>query len=160
VDVASSVASVDITLPTGFRFFRIAFANVRGSVGDAALVLRTSSNGGTSYGATAGDYKRLTTITQTSVSSFQDQTSTFFYVSGNVSSVQTTIGASGTVTFTPGLSNNLSSIIASAISWYDAGGAYVGYDSKGFSPTGANALRFLMSNGNIVAGKFTLEGIA
>lgn len=160
---ASFSATVDFTgLTSTYRNYVVIVSNATPQTNNAALVLRTSTNNGSSYDAGASDYYSTGT-------NFGN--STWNYVA--VLDDRAYINASGMVNNTTqgGTSFTLTLVNPSGATrtqWYatgvENGTSEVGAFTRGgyrVATTGAvNAIRFLYGSGNIASGTFKLYGIS
>jgi hypothetical protein len=158
--VASASASVDIVLPEGYIDFEIIGENIVPSANAASLYLRTSTDGGSTFTATASSYAyryigatAATEVTSTAQNTFIDLQH---------------VGTSNNAAH-GGMGINLRTVNARknqkfGISWnYSVSGASnTNVHGNGTAMRNAvgiiNALRFLMSSGNIASGTFYLIG--
>jgi hypothetical protein len=158
-DVTSAVASVDFTLPVGLGAFMLLFERVQGVTADAGLRLRLSSNGGATFYSGSSDYSYIV--------GFRTGAS-YSVVSGNaaeaplaraISKPSAFIGASGQALITKGSATARPYI--QGRSSYVFGGVQEAYDTDAYLAPNVevNALRLLMTTGNIESGKFRLYGV-
>lgn len=161
---ASNVAQLDFTLPSGMTAFRVDCENVRPITDNSVFYLRTSTDGGSTFAAGATDYSRTweaTTPATTNVASVNNA-GTGATLIDDLDNTTTPHAASGEVFITPGDGSRYPMIRALMGYYGDATTSWRMQRSIAVrvSTTAVNAIRFLMSGGNIANGNFTLHGRA
>lgn len=162
--VAAAVAQVDFTLPAGFAAYEIRWWAVRAATDGASLLLRTSTDGGSTFAGAASDYNVTTESTRpatNNVSSVNSATSTAFSLTAALEAVNAVVSSQGTGQFWPGDGTRHPNIVGQSMMVEDVLNTpglhrFTGLRSSG---TLVNAIRFLMSSGNITAGTFSLYGV-
>lgn len=161
--VASASAAVDFTLPAGFSAYRLEWSAVRPATDGSALWIRTSTDGGSSFAAGAADYSGTLEVSAPGSSSVFCSTGTAsaFGVSLGLDTANGAASCQGTATIWIGDGTREPHCRSNSTGLDNASGApgnhrYAGYRS---GATPINAIRALMSAGNITAGRFTLFGI-
>jgi hypothetical protein len=168
---SNSATLIDTTSITSvFDEYMIVFRDVVPATTKAGLLMRVSTNGGSSYAATSYN-STIFGITDTNLTVFRGETSTVgFQLSGadvSFDGVGNSAGAglSGVLYLhSPSSANNKKvtgnsvwagdlSTEASAVNAADFGGFYTG------SASAINALQFLMTTGNITAGTVQIYGV-
>lgn len=160
--VASSSATVDFTgLTSQYAAYLVALDQILPAAGTPRLWLRFSTNNGSTYDAGATDYAHAVWSVNTSAGS------------GATSSTGTTkievsfdLSTSTTVCGSVLLTNPLGTISGTQCNFRvgqyaisGAGGNHYGGGSRNAVQT-TNAIRFLLSSGDIGSGTFTLYGLA
>lgn len=164
---ASSVATVDFTsgIDGTYDEYEIHFQNVIPATAGANLLMRTSSNAGSSFDATGGDYRWSTAeFRNGAVNSSGATGDDSIRVSPvAVKSAASEGGVSGVVRlFAPaGTASNKAIRYSTAIYNPDISSAVLAAESAGMrnSTSVVNAIRFLFSSGNIASGLFKLYGV-
>lgn len=159
---ASNVANIDFTsISVGtYRTYLLIYRDVVPATDDASLVLRTSTDNGSSF-ATTG-YRagiQYLNFDGTSASPADASNSTFLYLTTQLDNATSTSTGNGSVYIyindaaLPHIAGNFSSDHNTASS------NYAGTVWGTASASDANAFRVLMSSGNITQGRFLLFGI-
>ena len=164
---ASSVATVDFTsaIDSTYDEYEIHLQNVIPATVNTQLLLRTSSNAGSSFDATGGDYRwstaefRNAAVNSSGAISDDSIRISPFAVNSSVSEG----GVSGVVRiFAPsGTASNKAIRYSTAIYSSNSSSAVSASESAGMrmSTSAVNAIRFLFSSGNIASGLFKLYGV-
>ncbi len=156
---ASSSAQVDFTLPAGFTALRVEILGMRPATDGAQPLMRTSTDGGATFDAGAADYTSLG-------------------ISAGNGTVNSGAPANGTsAILSPAIDTGVASeSVLLTLDFYPGDGtlvprgqSYMSYAANSFAgmdfhvrsfrrntATLVNAIRFLMSSGNISVGSFTL----
>lgn len=157
---ASSDAAIDIDLTGGYNAYMVRFSNVRVANDDVDMYIRTSTDGGTSFDAGAGNYE-YNYYWLTPTDSNSSSTSETFII------------------LAPQLGNAAGEYLDGYLMIYPANGSrntrvqgHLIYDQKDsitagtwsigmrLDTTAVDAVRFLMQSGNITSGDFHLYGVA
>lgn len=167
--VTAPVAAVDFTSGIDGTFDEYVFTwqNVVGSVNNEALYARTSANGGTSFDNAAGAYA-WAMLYNLAVGSVLAQganggsTATGILLTGpnGISNVVANGGCSGSLRLVNPAGTVCNKQMRYSALQADAGGQFeqVFGSAERIAIAAVNASRFVMGSGNIVAGKFKLEG--
>ena len=150
--VSTSVGTVDIAIPTsGYSFYRMIVTNLT-TASDAGILVRTSSDGGSTFASTSGDYNN------------ENNAGAHMYLANANSQYGDADARKGsnienTFINTAGFYFKF----ATEISYYrssDASAQYYSGPVSGVrnSATQVNALRYFVSPGNITGGTFKLYG--
>lgn len=161
---ASSSTNIDFDLPAGYRRYWIEYDNVVPATDGAELNLRMSTDGGSSFASGASDYSwsavRASASAAAGDGDASDSEITLTHAAGGTGIENTASdgGASGDVKIiNPASTSNYKHVYGTCSMWRTDGdmspivtaGAYK-------SATAVDAVRFLMSSGNIASGTFTL----
>lgn len=157
---ASSDAAIDIDLTGGYNAYVVRFDTVAPASDIVNLLMRTSTDGGTTFDGGAGDYA-------------------WFYAWGVPSFSHSDSTAATAMTLAAQLGNSTNENLCGQITIYPANGSrwtlvhglttYVSRDplmmgtwnaAAREDSTTVDAVRFLMSSGNIASGNFHLYGVA
>lgn len=161
--VASNSAQIDIALPAGFTRFRLEFDAVRPVTDGAFLRLRTSTDGGATFAAAASDYSQAQEFTQTGTSNVGSTASTpdAIALSTGADTTNTAVSINGTVDFFIGDGTRQPSFIGQASCLDNGSGLLLMHRVHGLrsAVTAINAIRLLMSSGNISIGTFRLIAV-
>jgi hypothetical protein len=161
--VANNSAQIDIPLPAGFTKFRLEFDAVRPVNDAASLILRTSTDGGASFAAGGSDYNQTLEATRPASSNVFSAAaaSSSIALSSGSDAANTAVSVNGSVEFFigdgtrqpwfDGRSSGLEDGVA-AITMHRVAGV------RG-ALTAINAIRLLMTAGNISIGTFRLYGV-
>lgn len=161
---ASGSAQIDIALPTGFTEFELRFVDVRPATDNGSLQLRTSTDGGGTFAATAGDYSFTNEFSRPAVNDTQSATAT------SPASISLAVGSdagnpsvtvSGVARIWIGDGTRLPMVRVESGALEDAVSALTMQRVVGVrnNATAINAIRVFMSSGNISRGTFKLYGV-
>lgn len=162
--VASSSATIDFVLTgnnAGFAAYKVVLAHVAPATDNVELWLRTSSDGGSTYDASAGNYRHSTTVTaegggNTSLSSSSDTEMVVNNVLGNATDE---LSSGEVILFNPSAAKRC------VVTWHMLGTDTAGFSRQAcgggirLSAADVDAIRFLFSSGNIASGTFYLYGL-
>ena len=167
---ASNVASVDfvngsggVVLDSTYKAYVVSFENIVPATDGADLVMRTSTNAGSSYASSSDDYEyQLVEGLNGSIASRGNSTTaTYILLFIDASSTATNGGVSGSVRIdNPSAANKITvGVDCHGVNSSPLPAAYIG---TGYRNTAADvdAIRFLFDTGNITSGVFTLYGLA
>lgn len=157
-----SVATIDLTLPAGFKYFRLFIREIIPATNATDLYLRVSQNSGSTYPSTGYDYgANLVNAATGSASFYSGATIT----TAAILLAQSLPNSNGynfaEVTIFPGNASRLPRVNYAA-GWITSGSATIsqnGSGQYGGSVGAATNLRLLMSSGNIALA-YDLYGIA
>jgi hypothetical protein len=156
---ASAVAQVDFLLPAGFSFYRVEIAAMRPATDGAQPLMRTSTDGGTTFDAGASDYTSLgISGNNGTVSSAAAAGATSAILAPAIDTSAATESVIATIDFHPGdgtISPRGLSTMGFPANAFTAMELHTRHFRRN-STTVVNAIRFLMSTGNITGGDFTL----
>lgn len=158
---ASSSATVDLTGMTGYTNYYILFYGLVPATNNTNLVMRVSTNNGSSYAAGASDYAaQVHIVTGTTNAAAAATSASFYTVTEAVSNTSGSDGAGRVAIFGPA-GGFQTSFISEATHLENGDTQYRGFRASGRykSSTTVNAIRFLMSSGNITTGVFKLYGV-
>jgi len=159
----SNAATLDIVLTsyTAYRGIVIMLSSLVAVTDNTTLLMRFSTNGGSSYDAGASDYgwayNRTGNGTNTPGGS---ETATSINVAGNVGNAQSTDGVNMTITLQDPFNTALhtkASFIGATSDINSTFGAYYGGGQRNTAQD-TDAVRFLMSSGNISSGSYAVYG--
>lgn len=163
--IASNSAQIDFTqfINSTYDTYVVEFFDVQPATTSTQLFLRTSSNAGVSFDAGASDYNFSFARTLSATSG------TFTNQSAGATAIQITNdhsnsasrGSSGRIEFSnPVGTAKQKQFIFDCVNPYNGGedGRNVGIGTR-LSTSAINALRFIMSSGNITSGTFRLYGV-
>lgn len=164
---ASSSATVDFTgLSSSYSLYAIVFDEVVNATEAVTMYIRTSTNNGSSYDSGASDYLYCYHgLSNTTYASGGSTGSTFIQMGHNAAGYaldNPTARAAGIIYIARPSSAATCSIYGTLMHRYDTSGAGVArWDFAGVRNTAADvdAVRILMSSGNITSGNFKLFGI-
>lgn len=154
---ASSSAQIDFVLPSGFNDFRIEIAGMRPATDNVQPLMRTSTDGGSTFDAGATDYTGFGIVVTTGVGGAPANASSGI-LAGAIDTGAATEHSLATIDFYPG-NGTLRPLANVVFSFPSNGTTAMEQQIRSFrrnSATTANAIRFLMSSGNIAEGRFTL----
>lgn len=162
---ASTSSSIDFTgLSSTYIHYVVVLSNVVIATDTAGLYIRTSTNNGSSYDASAGNYAYSVAAIYPGAAAWSIASSTSatqIALTGAVSNSSSNGGMNGMVwIYHPSTATRCN--ISGDITYYgSATSTDVRALSEGARLTGADvdAIRFLMSSGNITSGTFTLYGL-
>ena len=157
---ASTTAVVDFTLPSGYNSFELKCINVVPSTDSVGMWLRVSTDGGATFAAGASDYSFQRYLQNSTTPFYLVQTDSKLFLQG--SSISNMVGRYHNSTFkiyNPSNTNSYKNISGESFTYRDdtiytisiMNGVYL-------SNTAVNAIRILMSSGNIASGTFELWG--
>lgn len=166
---ASASATLDFTEFNNavYRRYEFELENVLPATDDVSLFLRTSTNGGTSYSNTAGDYywsltgMNGTAATSSAVASAGGIVLTSNTAGERMGNAAGEYGASGIVRIFNAGNASSATDVQSHVSYYNTATAYSQYVGAGVRAAAADvdAVRFLMTIGNIASGTIRMYGI-
>ena len=167
--IASNSTTIDFNnLNSTYDHYIVVMSDVQPATDDAFFRLRTSSNNGSSYDAGAGNYRYSGTgnstggvLTQYSSASDTHIALTWPTATAGLSNVSTE-AFSGTVTiYKPSGSTNFTQVNFSNAYTPSAASQFISTVGGGCRTAAADvdAIRFLMSSGNIASGTFKLYGV-
>jgi hypothetical protein len=154
---ASTVAQVDFALPAGFSMYRIEISGMRPATDNVQPLMRTSTDGGSSFDAGAADYTSLGIVVSTGVGGAPANASSGI-LAGTIDTGVATESSLAAIDFYPG-NGTLRPLANVVIAFPSNGTGVMEQQIRSFrrnSATVVNAIRFLMSSGNISEGQFTL----
>lgn len=159
---ASNSASISFTgLSSIYDKYELQFINVKPQTDTANLVLRTSTNGGSSYDSGASDYAYAVSDFSTAGSSVGPYSAgaTGILLANSVGNDANENGVSGNLSiFTPS-DAIYTSVYFSTVFRASNGVLYVGNGSgQRMAAADVDAIQLLFSSGNITSGKFKLYG--
>jgi hypothetical protein len=161
--VASASAQIDIALPTGFTRFRLEFDSVRPVTDAAALIMRTSIDNGATFASAASDYNQTLDTSRPGSSSVTSATalSAHITLSAQMDTANTGVSINGTVDFFIGDGTRQPWFNVQSSTLEDSVAALTRLGVVGLraSATPINAIRLLMTSGNISIGTFRLYGV-
>lgn len=158
---ASTTATIDFTLSSSYKSFEIRCISVVPSTDNVGMWIRISTDGGSTFLSGASDYAY-----QRSILSGTTYTGTLTATDSKIAVVDSGIGTgtgrycNTTISvFEPSISSMYKNIAAKQYI-YRSDGAYNIREINGvyLSNTAVNAIRILMSSGNIASGTFELWG--
>lgn len=157
--IASSDAAIDFVLPAGYDEYEIEMFGVVVDTASRYVVLRTSTDGGSSFDAGSTDYKDIVQqATAAGVAGATDNTSFLYLTYGFVEEDTPTIPIQGTITIRNPSAAVRCVITADVTYWVSA---LENLKMQGFRDAAANvdAVRITLNNtGNIASGTFILRG--
>lgn len=163
---ASSSASVDFVLPNypgaANSSYRIEFRQVRPSTDGAYLLLRTDDAGGASFDAGGTDYVSSDVYPDTAATATGTSTAgSGIQLSTDLDSTVAANNCTGELLFNPGASGARYPTVVGTSAASGNGATYAGHQILLFSGIrdsayDANAIRLIMSTGNISLGTFSL----
>lgn len=168
ISIASPQATANLTAfdNTKYDFYEIVCQNLIPVTDDVQLMLRTSSNGGSSYDSTAGDYRWGSIFRSSGGANTNDNNNSDTAIRLCVTSAGNAVGSaagesgwSGTIRiYGPGIAQK--TIISADSTYQDAGGnLYAGsIGGARYANAAVTAARLLFSSGNIESGKITMYG--
>lgn len=158
---ASASATIDFTgIDSTFDEYVVEVLNAIPSTDTAALIIRTSTDGGSSYDAGASDYNRTTTYVGASTLTVAKAAASAVILTGNVGGAANEYGVSGAVHVVRPSESTYCNVWGVG-QYTDDSGDSVPFHSVGYRAAAANvdAIRFLFGSGNITSGIFKLYGI-
>jgi hypothetical protein len=161
--VASASANIDFVLPGGFSRFRLEFDETRPANDGAIITLRTSSDGGATFAATASDYAYVTEATTPPTVSSSDVPTgaTSIPLTSQIDTGLAGNSAMGEIRLWAGDGTRRANLMASSGHYHNnltARSMHRVFGERA-SATQINAVRLLMDSGNITAGTFTLYAV-
>lgn len=161
---ASASAQIDIALPAGFTEFVLDFGAVRPATDAAFLMLRTSTDGGSTFAAAAGNYNTTVEATRpasSNVLSVSDANATAIQLSAGADIANTAVSINGSARFFIGDGTRQPWFRVEGSALEDSVAAITMFRGVGVrsASTAINAIRLLMSTGNIQIGAFRLNGV-
>lgn len=158
----SGVATVDITLPAGYKYFKLFVREVIPASGGSDLYLRISQNSGGSYATTGYDYGQNFTNATSGTTGFYSGSSitTTAYLLMQIPQASNGFNFSEITVF-PGNASRVPKILSNT-NWITTGSALLSATGGGQSGSAVGAatnLRLLMSSGNISLA-YELYGVA
>jgi hypothetical protein len=161
---ASASATLDFVLPAGFSEFEVRWINLRPATDGAILALRTSTDSGATFAATASDYEytsEVTTPGTSAVSSALGASATAILLTSQIDTGLAGNSCQGQATLFVGDGTRRPNVLSSAGHYHNGLAARVMHRTVGERANGTaiNAIRFLMDSGNITAGVFTLYAV-
>lgn len=165
---ASTSASISFTgLTSTYRAYKVILENIVPATAATVLYLRTSSNGGTSYDSTAGDYGYYTYainfggvgISSSATSSTKIDITT--NTSGSGVGTGSSLGISGEIMLISHSNTTSNKMIfwRAGYTYSIPSGTHIRGVASRYSTSAIDAIQFLMSSGNITSGTFTLYGL-
>ena len=161
---ASNDATIEFTtgINSTYASYEIRFTDVVGATNGAAIYMRTSSDGGSSFDSSSGNYEysgwRSTGVTLEGIGTSSSNTTVI--TSGNSNNAG--FHASGVITlYNPSNSSVYTGFTAQSVFW-DSGTSTirsVGIAGARQDAADVDAIQFLMATGNITSGTFKLYGI-
>jgi hypothetical protein len=162
---ASNSPNIDFTsvITSTYDEYEITFQNLVPQTDDTYLMLRTSSNNGTSYDATVGDYSyanRTNSSGSTVVNVAALLNASEIYVARRIGN-STGENANGEITIKNPLNTTVYKLIKCTTDCIQYTGDYASFSGGGTrkSTSAVNAIRLLMNSGNIASGTFRMYGI-
>jgi hypothetical protein len=157
---ASASASITFTLPTGYSTFLVTWGNVQPATDNVEFRFQTSSNGGSSYDAGASDYRYANAFT-TDASTGGNQGSTgatHIRLHNGLGNAANEFCSGHVFIYRPTDAQHCR--VAGLSNGSDTATALVGRTIFGLRASAADvdAVRFIMSSGNIASGTFKLWG--
>ena len=153
--VTTAVAAVDFTLSGGYENYMVVFNGVKPATDGARLISRLSTDGGSSFKSTSGDYSAKRP--DESLNSTGEDYAEVRLGSGAIGSASNE--SSSGVVYVQNVSGfTMISGVTTGIS--NSGAFSRGVVGGVMNYTGANALRMTFSSGNIDEGQITLYGIS
>ncbi len=161
--VASASAQIDFVLPSGFSQFELDFFDVVPATDGAALGLRTSTDSGASFAAGGTDYNStaFSTLPATNSMTSSNTTTSSIILGPVIDTANTAISMSGRARIYVGNGTRWANVVAQGSS-LDNGTALLSMWQSGghrANATQINAIRLLLSTGNITAGTFSLYAV-
>ena len=161
---AANSATVNLTTLTGYTHYQIRCNNINPAAANGALYMRFSTDGGSNYDASAGNYRhqRLEMGSTTLTGARDGTTTTAFpwevFTLLNSSATQTAAGIIDI--YEPDEGTSYTMITSKFVMWDGANlSCSCSIEGGYMSATAVNAVRFLMSSGNLTTGTFKLYGI-
>lgn len=158
---ASSSATVDFTLPTGYAAFIVIFDHVAPATDAVSFYFRTSTDGGSTYDAGGSDYGWcLWSFTDAAGSGAAAGTGDNNITLGTSLGNSTNEYASGRLTiYRPSAAQH--AYVDWQMSYMFSTGVFLGVTGSGrrIAAADVDAIRFLMSSGNVASGEFRLYGL-
>lgn len=162
---ASSSATLDFTtgITSAFDEYEIHFINVIPASNAVSMGLQCSTDGGANYDATNGRYPSPGSFWYAAAGqTFSNASTTYFTIVINLSN-DAAHGLSGVYRITNPLSTTYKKLIVGTHVNYDSGlSAVIGWNRMGEynQAVAVNAIRFLMSSGNIASGTIRIYGVS
>jgi hypothetical protein len=158
---ASSSAQIDFVLPDGFTKYRVEWEGVRPATDGSYLALRTSSNGGSSFDTGGTDY--ATTLLQSDTTGGDaytaNSTGDLVPLSFGLDNGNAGVSCEGEVSLWAGDGSLQATMRTNSTGVDNASGLLQTFQASSVRRTNlADAVRLLMSSGNISTGRFTLLG--
>ncbi len=160
----SSAATVDFTtgIDSTYDEYEIHLINVVPATDGAALWLRVSTDGGSTFDAGASDYGTVTmNATTSAVSAGGTVTTSISMIGAVISNTASAGGVSGVIKIFAPADSVHTHALYSVMAADDASGSLqvrTGAGSR-LTTTAVNAVRILFSTGNVAAGKLKLYGV-
>lgn len=162
---AAASATIDFVLTSylsTYRAFKVVMTGVAPATDDVQFVMRTSTNAGSSYDSGASDYKWGSHALSDAgtATPLGDTADTSIRIAASVDNSATS-SLSGEVWLYKPASTTLHTNVKSDVVFVANGGDLIRQSCMGQRATAADvdAIRFLMSSGNIASGTFALFGI-
>jgi hypothetical protein len=162
--VANASATIDFVLPSGFSQFELDFFDVVPATDAAIMSLRTSADSGATFADGASDYNSTSLTTRTGTNSVRSDnvTSTAIVLGPTLDRVNTAISSTGRARIYVGNGSRWPNAVASGSCLDDGNSALLSMWQSGghrANVTQINAIRLLMSTGNIASGTFSLYAV-
>lgn len=166
---ASATLDFESVITSTYDSYVFVISNIRPATDGSQLVMRTSTNNGSTYDSTAAnyisvyEYKILDGSAVVSSSNIGNLSSTYLNIAGGSSATigsAAAEGVSGTVTLlSPSGTTRTKTIMASGI-YQGITGTEYSFEVFGYrnATTDIDAVRFLMDSGNITSGSIRLYG--
>jgi hypothetical protein len=165
VQTASSSATIDFVLTShlnAYRAFKVVMYDVRPGTDTAALWLRTSTDGGSSYDAGASDYGHARAFVNDSGAPTDagSPASTSILLSTGLGNAATE-SLNGQLTLMNPSGTAYHKLVISEVVYINDAGVMISGRTAGrrASTADVDAIRLMMSSGNIATGTFALYGI-
>ncbi len=160
---ASASATIDFVLPSGFSQFELDWFDLVPASDGAALGLRTSTDSGASFAAGGTDYNStaFSTLPATNSMTSSNTTTSSIILGPVIDTANTAISMSGRARIYVGNGTRWANVVAQG-SNLDNGTALLSMWQSGghrANTTQINAIRLLLSAGNITNGTFSLYAV-
>lgn len=157
---ASNSAAITFTNISGYSSYVVVVDGARPATNGSALAMLASSNNGSSFYNSSGDYfTQVMIATNTTTNPSQSKTIVYYPLSSSI--INTVRGYVGVINLTGFSTTERKGVIANGVYIESSVGNMVLYQSYGYIiPAAAiNAITFLMTVGNITSGTFYLYGM-
>lgn len=157
---ASNSATIDFTTLTGYTNYVVFISSLVPATDNVVLQLRVSTDGGSSYAASSGDYwQQILTATSSTVAAAEVVTNTYIDCGSTINNVST-LPLGGIIEILNPAGGFRTNILGKVFFQGDSGSQRLSLGGAQFqSNSTINAIRFLMSSGNITTGSFQLYGV-
>ena len=157
---ASNSTTIDFTTLTGYTNYVVFISSLVPATDNVIFYLRVSTDGGSTYAASSGNYwQQILTATSSTVAAAEVVTNTYIDCGSTINNVST-LPLGGIIEILNPAGGFRTNILGKVFFQGDSGSQRLSFGGAQFqSNSTVNAIRFLMSSGNISTGSFQLYGV-